>query len=252
MTARLVITDGTTTVDLLGTDGYILNSWRPAISGYKGGGTYQSSSLSDGRRLVHSVFENVVERFDLKAHNASQNILIHTTQELRRLLEKASDYWTTGWQDEPVWIEARASKETNTRYAIIQAGKIPEDDNPFSQPFLQPGCDAVMDGLTLLVERGHWLANEPGVGECVEVSGEQDWAMNYPLVFDGDTQKVTIPAAASLNDLPDNAVAGKGQITIHGWIKADGYGEVDTGRIAVKGSDAPATRGWHFIIDNTQ
>lgn len=247
MTAILKITDGTTEVDLLGTDGYILNSWRPAISGYKGGGTYQSSSLSDGRRLVHKTFENVIERLDLKASGASQDILIRTTQELRRLLEKASDYWTTSWQDEPVWIEAKASRETNTRYAIIQAGKIPDDDNPMSQPFLQPRCEAVMDGLTLLVERGHWLANEPGDGVCVEVSGEQDWAMNYPLVFDGDTQKITIPQAASIDNRPG---AGNRTITAHGWIRANSYGEGDAGRIIVKGSDDSPTRGWHFYIDN--
>ena len=169
MAAILEISDGTTTVDLLGSNGYILNSWRPAISGYKGGGTFQSSSLSDGRRLVHKAFAAATETFDLKARDVSQDTLIKTTQELRRLLEKASDYWTNNWQDEPVWIKTKASNETNARYAIIHVGVIPEDENPFSQPFLQPSCDAVMDNIGLIVERGHWWSEEPKTGTETDI-----------------------------------------------------------------------------------
>ena len=184
MTARLIITDGTTEVNLLNRiSGYVLSSWRPTIAGYKRGGVHQQSPISDGRRLVSKYFDNAIETFILKALDASQDELIEETQRLRRLLEKASDYWTTDWQDDPVWIEARASKETNTRYAVIQQGRIAEDENPFSQPFLQADCNAVMDNLTLVVERMHWLANEPGSGACVPVSGSATFnSVDYGIV----------------------------------------------------------------------
>jgi len=174
MTARLVITDGTTEISLLNKkSGYVLNRWRPTIAGYKGGGVHQSSPVSDGRRLVAKYFDNAVETFDLKARGFSQDDLIFETQELRRLLEKAADYWVADWQDDAVWIEARASRETNTRYAVVKQGRIAEDGEMFSQPFLQPSCVAVMDNLTLVVEREHWTANQPGSSDCAEIHASE-------------------------------------------------------------------------------
>ena len=172
MTAVLRISDGTTTINLLNaTDGFSLNAWRPAIAQYKGGGTWQASPLSDGRRMVTRQHGNAVEAFDLKVSStASQDDIIYNTQELRRLLEKAVNYWVTDWQGDPVWVEAQATCETNPRYATIHSWSTPDDDNPFSSPFLQP-VGAIMDDWTLVLERGHWQSTIPGTGECVEISG---------------------------------------------------------------------------------
>ncbi len=172
MTAVLRISDGTTTINLLNaTDGFSLNVWRPAIAQYKGGGTWQASPLSDGRRMVTRQHSNAVEVFDLKVSSAaSQDGIIYATQELRRLLEKAVNYWTADWQSDPVWVEAQATCETNPRYATIHSWSTPDDDNPFSSPFLQPR-GAIMDDWSLVIERGHWQSTVPGTGDCVEVSG---------------------------------------------------------------------------------
>jgi hypothetical protein len=53
MPARLEVTDGETTIDLIQRGGGLLylNDWTPAISQAKAGGIYQQSALSDGRRL---------------------------------------------------------------------------------------------------------------------------------------------------------------------------------------------------------
>ena len=182
MTAVLKITDGTTTVNLLDRSGYMLSNWRRGIAGYKGGGTWQDGSLANGRQIVDKKWENVIETLELKAVGESQDMLIRYTQDLRRLLEKASDYWTTSWQDEIVWIEVKASKESNAEYAWIYHGRIPEDGNPFSQPFLQRGCKAVMDELVLLVERGPWLGNKPGTADAMAIAGVQyGWEQNQVL-----------------------------------------------------------------------
>ena len=172
MTAVLRISDGTTTINLLNaTDGFSLNAWRPAIAQYKGGGTWQASPLSDGRRMVTRQFGNAVEVFDLKVSStASQDDIIYNTQELRRLLEKAVDYWTADWQSDPVWVEAQATCETNPRYATIHSWSTPDDDNPYASPFLQPD-GAIMDDWSLIIERGHWQSTILGTGDCVEISG---------------------------------------------------------------------------------
>lgn len=173
--ATLKITDGTTEVSLIAQsdNAFNLNDWRPAIAQPKGGGTFQQSALADGRRLVHKQFDNVLETYDIKLTEVSTDILIKETQDLRRLLEKATQYWTTNWQNDPVYLEVRAENETNTRYAVIYNWSTPDDENPFAQPFLQPDCRAVMDNWTLILERGHWTKDVPGSSTCVQVAGRK-------------------------------------------------------------------------------
>lgn len=174
MSARLVITDGITTVNLLGAHAY-LKEWRPSVAGYKGSGLYADSPLADGRRLVDRRFDNAVETFELVFADDNQDTLISWTRTLRRLLEQAADYWVSGRAARPVWLEAKASRETNTRYALVISGRMEDDDGPFRQPFLQFDCRAVMDGMTLLVERGHWMESKPGVGACLPLLVRPDF-----------------------------------------------------------------------------
>ncbi|MHA2263563.1 MAG: hypothetical protein ACXAEN_14300 [Candidatus Thorarchaeota archaeon] len=180
MAAILEITDGTVTIDFLNgatETGLHLESWRPNVPAFKGGGVFQESALSFGRQLVDRQFNNHVETFNLKASAANQDNVIRTMQEIRRLLEKAAMYWVADWQDEPVWIKAKASNETNARYAIIVAGSIVEDENPYSQPFLQPTCAAVMNALTLVLEHMFWSSEIPGTGTAT--------ALSTVVTFDG-------------------------------------------------------------------
>lgn len=177
MTARLVITDGATTVSLLGPI-FNLREWRPNVAPFKGGGLYADSPLGDNRVLVDYHFENGVDTFELTADGISQDDVIRWTQELRRLLMKAANYRSNQWPTSPtgpVWIEAKASKETNTRYALIVSGLMAEDDGPFRQPFLQPNCLAVMDKLELIIEHEHWQEVRPGLGVCLPLTIRTDF-----------------------------------------------------------------------------
>lgn len=171
--ARLEITDGTTTVDLLANRvGYHLSAWRPAVAPYKNEGVFQSNPWADGRRLLMRRFDNAVETFDLKANDDDQDSLIATTQTLRRLLEAAANYWEDEYNSTPVYIIARAACETNTRYAVIVKGGIAEDDNPFGTVFYN-GNGAGMDNLSLIIERRHWQSTRPGTADCVQISALQ-------------------------------------------------------------------------------
>lgn len=169
--AILRVTDGTSTIDLI-RGVWRLFRWQPSIVQPKGGGTWRSSPLSEGRRLVNRQFGNAIETFELKAKRSGADNLISELQDLQRLLEKAVEYWTTSWQNEPVWIEARARCETNTRYALLYNWQIPELRNWYAQPFAM--TPRILDDVTLILERGHWTENNPlSTGTCVEISGKQ-------------------------------------------------------------------------------
>ena len=165
--AILRITDGTRTVDLLGSDGgFKLDDpyWRPAIAQLKGGGDYADSRLAPGRRLVSAEYNNVTESFPLIASGKDQDKAIRSIREALQLMRQASDYWTTPYEYDDVWIEVRpACDDCLTGYARAIKGSIPELDNVFGQPFYSGMNEAVMRGLTLLVEREpFWRGTEPG------------------------------------------------------------------------------------------
>lgn len=178
--AELYVTDGTTTVDLLG-DGLCLIDWRPSYPGMKGGGTWQSSPLADGRRLAQYRYDHVVDVFTLNGRSFTQDAMIRSLQELNRLLIKARQYWTADWQDEPVYIVAKSGRETNTRYALIHSYDFPEDGSPYGQPFAKNWGRIGMEGLTLAIEHALWQSTIPGEGDCTEVYATEDYEASVSI-----------------------------------------------------------------------
>lgn len=162
--AILEISDGTTTVDLLPW----LKDWTPQVPGLKDGGVFESGPFTDGRRLVLAKFDNAVETFYLVPNGFVQDDIIHKLQTLRKLLQKGREFWTTSWQNDPVWIKARGSQETNSRYAVLVDWSTPQDDNPFAQPFYSfPGV-AMID-FALIIEHGVWQDSIPGSATCIQI-----------------------------------------------------------------------------------
>jgi hypothetical protein len=181
----LEISDGTTTIALNlaeGVSGFKLGglepAWNPTNPFYKGGGTWQQSPLSDGRQLVDKRFENTIDTFSVHVEGTSQDDLITNQQNLKRLLEKAADYWATDYQDVPVYIKAKADNETNSRYAIIYTGRFLQDGNPYACRF-NGGVGSTntiwMWNLTLILEHDHWTENAPGTGTAVEISSVETY-----------------------------------------------------------------------------
>jgi len=252
--ATLKLTNGTDEIDLLQARfefksvGFLLEDWRPQIAEWKGGGTWSQSALSEGRQLRYRVFDNVTETFRLKATDEGQDALIVDVEDVLSALEAAADYWATDWAETPWYLEARATEETNTRYAIVKAGRIPEVEDFYRQPFIQPEttCDAMMDELTLIIERGHWQDTVPGESNCLPIGASQEWCGVYPLRCDGDTQSVDLGSPAVL----DNLLGGANSLTVEGWIYASGWGENNQGWICDKSSNG--TVGWAVHIDNTK
>ena len=117
MNGDLYITNGTSRINLLtGIDGYHLDEWNPALPGRES--TWRDSPLSDGRKPALMKWSNATETMKFKIAHFTQDDVIYETQELRRLLLAAEEYFF-GVNNVPVWIEARGTCETNTRYAVV-------------------------------------------------------------------------------------------------------------------------------------
>ena len=172
--AILEITDGTTIISLIvPSTGFHLTQWIPAITDYKGGGTFQNSPLADWRQLRDSKWDTAVENFTITINGQSPDTVAFGLQELRRLLEKANQYWTTDWQNTPVYVVARMKCETNTRYGLIVKGRLGNDRNFYSQPVT--GRVTTLRDLPLVIERRAWLENVPGVSTAVAISASESY-----------------------------------------------------------------------------
>ena len=204
---RLVITDGTTTIDLLGgASGYSIDEWPQAIVQPKGGGTWLSSSLSDGRRLADLRYTNARQVFPLCISAGNNDLFARKLQDLQRLLAKASEYRISQWNNEPVWLEKRTGCESNTLYAMVEAGTIAELDNQFSSTF---PADSSMSSLALEVEHGHWHDCAPGEMTCVQLSTIQSWDVEKLTNRDFETAGAGPP---TFLNWAENIAAGPGVI----------------------------------------
>jgi len=172
-TPVLRITDGRTSVNLLGRSGFVLKDWTPQRPPLKDGGIWRDSPLASGRALALYRHGNIVDTFTLAARHVSQDDLIHQCLLADQLLLKALDYWQSPWQLEPVWLEAKGPDETNTRYALIHSYSFAHDDNPYAEPFCTAFCRAAMDELELIVEHGPWLSCPPGQADCLDIAAQQ-------------------------------------------------------------------------------
>ena len=238
-------------IDLaLGRDGLYLTQWRPNIAGLKQGGVWRDSPLAHGRRLVMATRANAVDQFELIVSAGTQDRVATSVAALRELLDKAVNYWTVDWQDEPVWLEAQASTETNPRYALIYAYAAPEDGDQAPEGVFERAVAGALGyrDWPLQVEHGPWLDNEPGASECVEIAGTQeDWEL---WQYAGTTWQVNAARAPNpLNVIADFGAcmlaAGLGQIdrTVNGTAWA-GVALADPNAIIM--SMAQATDGYIY------
>lgn len=159
MSAQLYITDGTTTVSLINGPVY-LQEWLPSIPDYKGGGVYADSPIGESRVLVYKQTESITDTMSIKIANLTQDNTIATLRKLQNLLESAANYFTNPYATTPVYLVAKASRETNARYATIIRGRIPQLGPILAQPFTN--CPPVLDNIALSIEHHPWVSAAPG------------------------------------------------------------------------------------------
>ena len=189
--------------------------------------TFASSALAEGRQLVSHRYVNAIESMTLHVIAPTQDKVIEWSQDVRRMLRRAREYWDTEYQPDIVYLQAQASCETNVRYAWVYAGAVPEDNDPYGQPFAGRGAPRFWE-RQLIVERGAWLADAPGTGTCVAVTGSQDYCFPSYLEFHGPFDDVDCASDAKLDDIPT------GLMTVDGWIRIP-VGTTGTRHIIGKG-----------------
>jgi len=155
--ATLVINDGSGIINLLGN--FQLQSWMPSTPQLKNSGVFGDSPFLNGRTLQFGRYTNVTDTFVLTRKGASLDAHIVQLRRLRRLLLKAERYWTSDFNESMVWIEARGACESNSRYAIIVTGRVPDDPSPYATNPL--GGNAI-EGLPLVIEHLPWQSHKPG------------------------------------------------------------------------------------------
>lgn len=168
MTATLLLTNGTDTVNLL--DGpFRVRDWQPASPQLKGGGGVATSPFVDGSVPTTEVYDWAVEAFDLTVSGRNQDGIASALQTLRRLLRSATEYFTSRRVTTPVWIECKASRETNVRYAVVYGWANPGDaSSPFMTPFYNYGASSI-DGFQLAIKRGHWRDEKPTTNHAITI-----------------------------------------------------------------------------------
>ena len=188
MSAILKVTDGTTSVSLINGPIYI-ESWLPSVADYKGGGVYADSPIGVSRRIVYKQFESVTEGMSIKIANNTQDDTIRALRTLQALLESAANYWISPWANTPVYLVAKASRESSARYATIIRGRIPNLGPIMSQPFTN--CSTpVLDNISLSIERNHWEPTVPGTGGTA-VSLSVGSGIQHNVVGDQSFEQVT-------------------------------------------------------------
>lgn len=163
----LRFTDGTKIVDILAPgSGWKLADpyWNPQIAQYKGGGSKVNPSTAPGQRLVSKEYDNAIETIPLVAIGIDIEACIATINELLSLARQSADYWAESYEFDDVWMEVKpAGVSSQIGYAQISQMRIPELINPYGQPFFSPYKEAVMEGLSLIVEREPlWRSVPPG------------------------------------------------------------------------------------------
>lgn len=157
--------------------GFIVKGYRPQIPQYKEGGRFSNSPQSQGRRLRYRTFDNAIDVIEFAVPSHSQDNLIQFQQELIAYQEAAADYWISEFTLLPIYLVARAARETNTRYAIVHMISVPELENPYAQPFFDT-YGAAFENLTVRIERGLWTSTPPGFFDCVEISSQKEWTVS--------------------------------------------------------------------------
>jgi hypothetical protein len=200
--------------------------------------------LAEGRRLTHKEYDNVVETIPLAARGINQDQAIQTLRELLQMTRQAGDYWTEPYEYDHVWLEVRpACDDCFIGYSQIVKASVPQLTNPFGQPFFSASNQAVMEDITLIIEREpFWRAIPPGsiIGPLYNLIDNPDFELwNFGIA---DSQP------DSWNDIDTLSIVG----TNNRQETAPHSGQYAL-RIDVTGSSAVnAAKGLTQVIDDIQ
>jgi hypothetical protein len=159
-------------ISLLG-DKTALQEYKPAMPQYRSGGALVPLP-GGGSQPTENAWEDVQDRLTIDISARRPGTTIRTLRRIGALLVKAVQYWTTEYQNEPVWLEARATGDTAMRYALVKTWSLPQHNNPYTNPFVGWQESALVD-LDLTIVHVTWESASPA--ECKE--GEEVRSSDY-------------------------------------------------------------------------
>ena|SRR3990167_3927246 len=191
MPATLSITNGSTTVNLITTgsslmlrpDGYIQREPEPNQ-------IRRQSAYEDGSGLVSSRVQNVIETYTVNIKGTSHDNLSANLQALADLQREARNYHTTRWQTTPVYLQAKTSAETNTRYSLVFDIRSNQRHTFYDNLIFEP--NSLIRDETITIEREpYWRSNPPSSSAAspialiapqapaTQADSTQQWITNY-------------------------------------------------------------------------
>jgi hypothetical protein len=154
---RFELTDGTTTVDLLGKNvgAFSIKEWIPTTPAVKGEGIWLDNPLIDGRQLAIRKQTNIIENFTLTVKGQSQSDIYSAIRALRRMLDRAIKFWTDPQRfTSPVYLIIQYPEETQAYQSVVYDYRLPAYADPWNTPMWN-GTHPVTDDFALTIERGY-------------------------------------------------------------------------------------------------
>ena len=187
-----------------GQTGLYLEEWIPKVAELKGGGIWYDNPLSDGRTPTFGVLSNIIEVpvIGIAVSGNDSDAMAIIMRRLRRLLKQSFEFFTMPEVTESVYLEVRANGETNSRYAVINYGSVPNDRDYFKRPFISDNGKSVMNGIQMTFERGDWVEAQPGTGVAVKTG----YDMVYKTFTTGISTPTTDPIVFASNHQKDTNI----------------------------------------------
>ncbi|HUW12258.1 MAG TPA: LamG-like jellyroll fold domain-containing protein [Anaerolineae bacterium] len=239
--AELLLTDGTTTIDLLSlatASGLHLRSWTPASSRYKGRGVWHDSPLASGKRPAFHSWDATEEAMQFTLVGLTTDDLAHRAADFRNLLQQAWDYFENGWpQADPVYLIRRAHGETNPAYSLVMGGETPQDGGYTAEVSAVSYTVGYESWDVRIWREEHWRDCVPGSeGVCLPNAGYESVCRPCFVEFAANGI-ITVPFGVGIDDLMGAA------FTAELWVKFDTMAAC---QLFDKGLAGPA--GWDLAV----
>jgi len=246
MAAQFKITDGTTSVDLLGTSVPIRYDGLPDL-GMDVDISFTKSGLGGGGVSGFS-FPPVVRTYKLMVKGSSHDDAATQVQTLFRLLRKAALYHSDPRYLTPVYIVQQTSNETSPRYAIVYGFQGFNVSSPFEIPFRNQN---VLTEIGIpIIQDAFWQPTVPGTLPAEKMEWYPVWEKE--IHTSADFENTTTDGSTTITD--DNEwivfTADSGTSTCYGEDSSIQRGKAAVVRFKLDISGLAMADGDEFVLLN--
>jgi len=194
MAAQFKITDGTTSVDLLGTSVPIRYDGLPGL-GMDVDISFTKSGLGGGGVSGFS-FPPVVRTYKLMVKGSSHDDAATQVQTLFRLLRKAALYHSDPRYLTPVYIVQQTANETSPRYALVYGFQGFNVSSPFEIPFRNQN---VLTEIGIpIIQDAFWQPTVPGTLPAAKMEWYPVWEKE--IHTSADFESTTTQGSTTITD----------------------------------------------------